>query len=37
MRVAYVVLGILGFAAGLYCIRHLSVTVALFAFIVGLF
>jgi len=37
MRVAYVILGILGFAAGLYCIRHLSVTVALLAFIVGLF
>jgi uncharacterized membrane protein HdeD (DUF308 family) len=37
MRVAYVILGVLGFAAGLYCIRHLSVTVALLAFIVGLF
>ena len=36
-RVAYVILGVLGFAAGLYCIRHLSVTVALLAFIVGLF
>jgi uncharacterized membrane protein HdeD (DUF308 family) len=35
--VAYVILGVLGFAAGLYCIRHLSVTVALLAFIVGLF
>src|ERR1019366_2178516 len=28
--------GVLGFAPGLYCIRHLSVTVALLAFIVGL-
>ena len=37
MRAAYIILGLLGFAAGLYCIRHLSVTVALLAFIVGLF
>jgi uncharacterized membrane protein HdeD (DUF308 family) len=37
MRAATVVLGLLGIAAGLYCIRHLSVTVGLLAFLVGLF
>jgi uncharacterized membrane protein HdeD (DUF308 family) len=37
VRAAYVVLGLLGILAGLYCIRHLSVTVALLAFLVGLF
>jgi uncharacterized membrane protein HdeD (DUF308 family) len=36
-RAAYVILGVLGFAAGLYCIRHLSVTVVLLGFIVGSF
>jgi uncharacterized membrane protein HdeD (DUF308 family) len=36
-RAAYVILGLFGLAAGLYCIRHLSVTVVLLAFIVGLF
>jgi uncharacterized membrane protein HdeD (DUF308 family) len=36
-RVASILLGLLGLAAGLYCIRHLSVTVVLLAFIVGLF
>jgi len=29
--------GLFSLAAGLYCIRHLSVTVVLLAFIVGLF
>jgi uncharacterized membrane protein HdeD (DUF308 family) len=37
IRAATVVLGLLGVAAGLYCIRHLSVTVGLLAFLVGLF
>jgi uncharacterized membrane protein HdeD (DUF308 family) len=37
VRAAYVVLGLLGILAGLYCIRHLSVTVALLAILVGLF
>lgn len=37
IRVAYVMLGVLGLAAGLYCIRHLSVTVVLLAFIVGVY
>jgi uncharacterized membrane protein HdeD (DUF308 family) len=37
MRAAAVVLGLLGIAAGVYCIRHLSVTVALLAFLVGLY
>ena len=37
MRAAYVVLGLLGILAGLYFIRHLSVTVALLAILVGLF
>jgi uncharacterized membrane protein HdeD (DUF308 family) len=37
MRAAYVVLGLLGILAGLYCVRHLSVTVALLAVLVGVF
>jgi uncharacterized membrane protein HdeD (DUF308 family) len=37
VRAAYVVLGLLGILAGLYFIRHLSVTVALLAILVGLF
>jgi uncharacterized membrane protein HdeD (DUF308 family) len=37
MRVAYVIIGILAGLAGLYCLRHISVTVALLAFIVGVF
>jgi uncharacterized membrane protein HdeD (DUF308 family) len=37
MRIASIMLGLLGVAAGLYCIRHLSVTAALLAFLVGLF
>lgn len=36
-RTAYVIIGILATLAGLYCLRHISVTVALLAFIVGLF
>lgn len=37
VRAAYVVLGLFGILAGLYFIRHLSVTVALLAILVGLF
>jgi len=37
VRVASVILGVLGMLAGLYCIRHLSVTVALLGFLIGLF
>ncbi len=37
MRAAYVIIGLLAVLAGLYCLRHLSVTVALLAIIVGLF
>lgn len=37
MRVAYVIIGILAILAGLYGLRHISVTVVLLAFIVGLF
>jgi uncharacterized membrane protein HdeD (DUF308 family) len=37
MRVAYVIIGILAILAGLYCLRHIAVTVLLLAFIVGLF
>jgi len=37
MRVAYVIIGILAILAGLYSLRHISVTVVLLAFIVGLF
>lgn len=36
-RTAYVVIGILAILAGLYCLRHISVTIALLAFIVGVF
>lgn len=36
-RIAYVIIGILAALAGLYCLRHLGVTAALLAFIVGLF
>lgn len=37
MRAAYVIIGILAGLAGLYCLRHISVTVILLAFIVGVF
>jgi uncharacterized membrane protein HdeD (DUF308 family) len=37
MRAAYVIIGLLATLAGLYCLRHLSVTVVLLAFIVGVF
>jgi uncharacterized membrane protein HdeD (DUF308 family) len=37
LRAAYVVLGLLGILAGLYFIRHLSVTVALLGILVGLY
>jgi uncharacterized membrane protein HdeD (DUF308 family) len=36
-RAAYVIIGLLATLAGLYCLRHLSVTVVLVAFIVGVF
>ncbi|HEY1320604.1 MAG TPA: DUF308 domain-containing protein [Streptosporangiaceae bacterium] len=36
-RVAYVVIGILAGLAGLYCIRHVNVTVAILGVVVGLF
>ncbi|HEY4850058.1 MAG TPA: DUF308 domain-containing protein [Streptosporangiaceae bacterium] len=37
MRAAYVIIGLLAALAGLYCLRHISVTVILLAFIVGVF
>lgn len=37
MRVTYVLIGLLAALAGLYCLRHIGVTAALLAFIVGLF
>jgi uncharacterized membrane protein HdeD (DUF308 family) len=36
-RAAYVIIGLLATLAGLYCLRHISVTVVLLAFIVGVF
>ena len=36
-RAAYVLIGLLATLAGLYCLRHIDVTVVLLAFIVGLF
>lgn len=36
-RVAYVIIGILAALAGLYCLRHLNVTVAVLGVVVGLF
>ncbi|HUY49731.1 MAG TPA: DUF308 domain-containing protein [Streptosporangiaceae bacterium] len=36
-RAAYVIIGLLAALAGLYCLRHISVTVVLLAFIVGVF
>jgi len=36
-RAAYIIIGLLAILAGLYCLRHLSVTAALLAFIVGVF
>ena len=36
-RAAYVIIGLLAALAGLYCLRHLSVTVVLLAFVVGVF
>jgi uncharacterized membrane protein HdeD (DUF308 family) len=36
-RAAYVIIGLLAALAGLYCLRHLSVTVVLLAFIIGVF
>ena len=36
-RAAYIIIGLLAGVAGLYCLRHLSVTVVLLAFIVGVF
>jgi uncharacterized membrane protein HdeD (DUF308 family) len=36
-RTAYIIIGLLAALAGLYCLRHISVTVALLAFIVGVF
>jgi uncharacterized membrane protein HdeD (DUF308 family) len=36
-RAAYIIIGLLAALAGLYCLRHISVTVALLAFIVGVF
>jgi uncharacterized membrane protein HdeD (DUF308 family) len=36
-RAAYIIIGLLAALAGLYCLRHLSVTVALLAFVVGVF
>ncbi len=37
MRAAYVIIGLLAALAGLYCLRHIDVTVVLLAFIVGVF
>lgn len=37
MRAAYVIIGLLAILAGLYCLRHISVTVVLLAFILGVF
>jgi uncharacterized membrane protein HdeD (DUF308 family) len=37
VRAGHVVIGILAALAGLYCLRHITVAVALLAFIVGLF
>ena len=36
-RVAYVIIGILAGLAGLYCLRHIDVTVAVLGVVVGLF
>lgn len=36
-RAAYILIGLLAALAGLYCLRHISVTVVLLAFIVGVF
>jgi uncharacterized membrane protein HdeD (DUF308 family) len=36
-RAAYIIIGLLATLAGLYCLRHLSVTAALLAFVVGVF
>lgn len=36
-RVAYVIIGILAGLAGLYCLRHVDVTVAILGVVVGLF
>jgi uncharacterized membrane protein HdeD (DUF308 family) len=36
-RAAYVIIGLLAALAGLYCLRHLSVTVVLLAFVVGVY
>jgi uncharacterized membrane protein HdeD (DUF308 family) len=36
-RAAYVIIGLLAALAGLYCLRHLDVTVVLLAFVVGVF
>jgi uncharacterized membrane protein HdeD (DUF308 family) len=36
-RAAYIIIGLLAALAGLYCLRHISVTVVLLAFIVGVF
>jgi uncharacterized membrane protein HdeD (DUF308 family) len=36
-RAAYVVIGLLAALVGLYCLRHLDVTVVLLAFLVGVF
>jgi uncharacterized membrane protein HdeD (DUF308 family) len=36
-RAAYVLIGLLATLAGLYCLRHIDVTVVLLAFIVGVF
>jgi uncharacterized membrane protein HdeD (DUF308 family) len=37
MRAAYVLIGLLACIAGLYCVRHHSVTLFLLAFVVGVF
>jgi len=36
-RAAYILIGLLAALAGLYCLRHIDVTVVLLAFIVGVF
>ena len=36
-RAASIIIGLLAILAGLYCLRHLSVTAALLAFVVGVF
>ncbi len=36
-RTAYVIIGLLALLAGLFCLRHLSVTISLLAFVVGAF